>query len=295
MDRLASFAVFVRAVDAGSFSAAGAALDMSPQLVGKHVRLLEQHLGVRLLNRTTRRQSLTDFGQRFYERARIILAEVDIAEGMAAETRVVPSGRLRINAPVSFGTHALAPRLPAYLAACPEVQVELTMTNREVDLIEEGYDVVFRVGELRDSGLIARTLAPYRLVLCAAPSYLKSSPPLRTPMDLVHHECLLFLRGIYRDTWIFDGRNGRVSVPVSGQLSSDHGESLVQAALAGMGILLQPSELVSAAIEQGRLVPFLKDYHPPARGLHMLYARDRRITPKLRSFLEFAQQNFGEH
>ncbi|HBI8627135.1 TPA: LysR family transcriptional regulator, partial [Escherichia coli] len=240
----------------------------------------------------TRRQSLTDFGQRFYERAKIILAEVEIAESMAAEMRIVPSGLLRINAPVSFGTHALAPRLPEYLARYPDVSVDLTMSNREVDLIEEGYDIVFRVGQLRDSGLIGRTLAPYRLVLCAAPSYLEAAAPLRSPSDLSQHQCLLFLRGAYRDTWTFDGPNGRVVVPVSGRLSADNGESLLHAGLAGAGILLQPSELVASAIEQGRLVRVLEDYHPPARSLHLLYGRDGRMTPKLRSFLDFALQVF---
>jgi len=295
MDRLSSMALFVRAVDAGSFSAASDELDISPQLVGKQIRQLEQHLGVKLLNRTTRRQSLTDFGQRFYERAKIILAEVEIAESMAAETRVVPSGRLRINAPISFGAYALAPRLPAYFAACPDVSVELTLINRQVDLVEEGYDLVFRVGELRDSGLIARRLAPQRLVLCAAPSYLRTAPPLRTPSDLAHHECLLFLRGSYRDTWTFDGPDGRTAVPVSGRLSADHGGSLFQAALAGLGIILQPSVLVAGAIEQGRLVPLLEAYSAPALALHVLYAPDRRVTPKLRSFLDFAVQAFGDH
>jgi DNA-binding transcriptional LysR family regulator len=295
MDRLSSMALFVRAVDAGSFSAASDELDISPQLVGKQIRQLEQHLGVKLLNRTTRRQSLTDFGQRFYERAKIILAEVEIAESMAAETRVVPSGRLRINAPISFGAYALAPRLPAYFAACPGVSVELTLINRQVDLVEEGYDLVFRVGELRDSGLIARRLAPQRFVLCAAPSYLRTAPPLRTPSDLAHHECLLFLRGRYRDTWTFDGPDGRMTVPVSGRLSADHGGSLLQAALAGLGILLQPNVLVAGAIEQGRLVSLLEAYSAPDLALHVLYAPDRRVTPKLRSFLDFTLQAFGDH
>lgn len=292
MDRLAAIAVFVKAVEAGSFSGAGEALGTSPQLVSKQIRQLEQHLGVRLLNRTTRRQSLTDFGQRYYERALIILAEVDIAETMAAETRVVPSGRLRVNAPVTFGTHALAPRLPAYMAAYPKVAVELTLTNREVDLVEEGYDVVFRVGELRDSELIARRLSPYRLVLCAAPAYLEAHPALLTPVDLLDHECLAFLHGALHSEWTFDGPDGRVTVPVSGRLSADHGESLVQAAEAGMGILLQPHELVAKALEEGRLVTVLEGYEAPARPMHMLYAPDRRVTPKLRSFLTFALDAF---
>ena len=172
MDRLTSMAVFVKAVDMGSFSAAADALEMSPQLVGKHVQGIEQRLGVRLLNRTTRRQSLTDFGRSFYERSKIVLAEVEIAESLAAETRATPTGKLRINAPVSFGMKTLAPKLPEYMRRHPKVAVELSLSNRAVDLVDEGYDVAFRVGELSDSGLIARPLAPYRFVLCAAPSYL---------------------------------------------------------------------------------------------------------------------------
>jgi len=185
--------------------------------------------------------------------------------------------------------------LPAYFAACPGVSVELTLINRQVDLVEEGYDLVFRVGELRDSGLIARRLAPQRFVLCAAPSYLRTAPPLRTPSDLAHHECLLFLRGRYRDTWTFDGPDGRMTVPVSGRLSADHGGSLLQAAFAGLGILLQPSVLVAGAIEQGRLVALLEAYSVPTLALHVLYAPDRRVTPKLRSFLDFTVQAFGDH
>jgi len=195
MDRLTSMTVFVKAVELGSFTAAATAMQMSPQIVGKHVQEIEQRLGVRLLNRTTRRQSLTDFGRAFYERARIILTEVEIAENLAAETRAVPSGKLRINAPVSFGMLTLAARLPEYMDSCPEVEVEMTLSNRTVDLIEEGYDVVFRVGELTDSGLVARPLAPYRLVLCAAPKYLEGQPPLMTPWDLQQHNCLGFSKG----------------------------------------------------------------------------------------------------
>ena len=293
MDRLTSMAVFVKAVDLGSFSAAAEALEMSPQLVGKHVQGIEQRLGVRLLNRTTRRQSLTDFGRTFYERARIILAEVEAAEGLAAETRAVPTGKLRINAPVSFGMKTLAPKLPEYMQAFPRVEIELTLSNRKVDLIDEGYDAVFRVGKLSDSGLIARTLAPYELVACAAPSYLDSHSPLETPLDLENHECLCLSHTELRTHWSFDGPEGRVSVPVSGQLMVDHDEPLLSAALAGLGILLQPQEVVREALETGRLVQILTRYQVPSRPLHVLYAPDRRVTPKLRSFLDFAISAFG--
>jgi DNA-binding transcriptional LysR family regulator len=293
MDRLASMEVFVKAVELGSFSAAADALQMSPQLVGKHVQVLEQRLGVRLLHRTTRRQSLTDFGHTFYERAKLILAEVDTAESLAAETRAVPSGRLRINAPVSFGMHTLAPRLPDYMKAFPQVAVELTLANRAVDLVDEGYDAVFRVGELPDSGLIARPLAPYRLVLCAAPAYLSGQPPIRTPADLQQHECLTFAHTELRTHWTFDGPDGRAVVPVSSRLMVDHGEPLLCAALAGLGIVLQPLELVREALRTGQLVPLLPDHRVPTRPLHLLHAPDRRVTPKLRSFLDFAVAEFG--
>ncbi|MCM2329876.1 DNA-binding transcriptional regulator, LysR family [Geopseudomonas sagittaria] len=294
MDRLSSMNAFVKAAELGSFSAAAEVLQISSQLVGKHVHHLEQRLGMRLLNRTTRRQSLTDFGRSFYERAKIILAEVEHAENLAAEAQASPSGRLRINAPVSFGMQQLAVHLPEYMKAFPEVSVELTLSNRTVDLIDEGYDAVFRVGQLADSGLIARPLAPYRLVLCAAPDYLAAHGPLNTPWDLQTHECLGFAHTELRTQWTFDGPDGWIVVAVSGRLMVDHGEPLLCAALAGLGILLQPLELVRKHLATGELVALLPDYQVPTRPLHILYAPDRRITPKLRSFLDFAIATFGQ-
>ncbi len=190
MDRFLSMGVFAKAVESGSFSAAGDALRMSSQLVGKHVQTLEQHLGVRLINRTTRRQHLTEAGIAFYERVKIILAEVEAAEGVAAISGAMPRGRLRINAPVTFGVHALSPRLSEYLLKYPNVTIDMSLSNRYVDLIDEGVDVAFRVGELADSSLIARALSPYRLYLCAAPAYLANSSPVERPSDLEKHEGL---------------------------------------------------------------------------------------------------------
>jgi DNA-binding transcriptional LysR family regulator len=293
MDRLTSMEVLVRTVDLGSFSAAADALGLSPQAVGKQVQALEQHLGVRLLNRTTRRQSLTDFGREYVERARAILAEVADAEQLAAQTRAVPSGRLRVNAPVSFGVHTLSPRLPAYMRAHPEVSVELTLSNRTVDLVDEGYDAVFRVGTLADSGLMARELAPYRLAVCAAPAYLAGRPALRTPWDLAQHECLGFAYSELRTHWSFDGPPGRVTVPVHSRHVADHGEALLHAALAGLGIILQPLELLQPALNTGRLLQVLPGWEVPSRALHIVHAGDRRVTPKLRSFIDFAVQAFG--
>lgn len=293
MDRLLSMTVFARAVELGSFSAAAEVLHMSPQLVGKHVHTLEQHLGLRLLNRTTRRQHLTEIGTSYYEKVKLILSEVASAEGLAAESLATPSGRLRVNAPLTFGIHALMPRLAGYMAAHPGVQVEVSLANRYVDALEEGADVVFRVGELSDSSRIARRLAPYRLILCAAPAYLKAHPPITSPMDLASHECLGFAHTELRTHWRFDGPGGLVTVPVTGRLMVDSGEALLVAARAGMGVLLQPAELVEPDIAAGRLVRVLPKYRAPDRPLHLLYAPDKQMTPKLRSFIEFAVAAFG--
>jgi DNA-binding transcriptional LysR family regulator len=293
MDRLSSMAIFVKAVELGSFSAAAETLSMSSQLVGKHVQMLEQHLNVRLLNRTTRRQSLTDFGRTFYERARNILAEVDAAEDLAAETRIAPRGRLRVNAPVTFGVHALAAKLPEYLKAFPEISIELRLSNRFVDVTDEGFDIVFRVGELADSGLVARALEPYRLILCAAPSYLAARDSPKSPADLQRHDCLGFAFRSMGARWEFDGPEGHVSVPISSRLLMDSGEALLASALAGLGIMLQPAEMVLPEINAGRLVAVLPEYRAPSLPFHILYAPDRRPTPKMRSFIDFAASAFG--
>lgn len=179
------------------------------------------------------------------------------------------------------------------MQAHPQVEVELTLGNRVVDLIDEGYDAVVRIGTLSDSGLIARTLAPYELVACAAPSYLASRPPLRTPLDLKDHACLCLSLTELRTRWSFEGPDGSVSVPVSGPLMADHDDPLLRAALAGLGVLMQPREVVREALEDGQLVQILPGYRVPSRPLHVLYAPDRRVTPKLRSFLDFAVAAFG--
>lgn len=256
--------------------------------------MLEQHLGVSLLNRTTRRQSLTDFGRAFYQRAKMILADMQAAENLAAITRGIPSGRLRINAPVTFGMHTLSPRLLEYMARYPQVSVDLTLSNELVDLVDDGYDVVFRIGELANSGLKALPLAPYRLVVCASPSYLARRPPITSPWDLKQHECLGFAFSDGRSHWSFDGPEGRVGVPITSRLTINQGDPLLAAAVAGLGVVLQPLELVRDALRDGTLVSLLPQYAVPVSPMNVLYAPDRRLTPKLRSFLDFAITSFGE-
>ena len=293
MDRFNAMLVFVKVVEVGSFTKAADILNMSPQLVGKQVSSLEKYLGVQLLNRTTRRQSLTDFGRTFYDRAKSILFELEWAESLAADTRSTPMGRIRVNAPVTFGMHTLAPRLPQYLASHPQVDVELTLSNREIDLVGEGYDAVFRLGTLADSNLIARALAPYEFVACASPAYLSESKPIATPMDLIDHQCLTFSNTEFRTHWTFDGPGGRTIVPVSSRFESDHGEVLFWAALNGLGVVLQPRALVRHGLAAGRLVTILPNYTVPTRQVHIVYSPTRTVTPKLRSFLDFAVDSFG--
>lgn len=295
MDLVVQLTTFVRAVELGSFTAAAEDLQLSGQLVGKHVQSLERHLGVSLLNRTTRKQSLTDFGRKYYEQAKIILAEVEISESMAAQTRGTPSGRLRINAPITFGSRTLSPKLADYMARFPDVTVDLTLSNRMADLVEEGYDVVFRVGELNDSGLIACSLGLYRLVLCAAPTYLKSRPLILSPWDLQKHECLRFEYPDGRSEWAFESTEGVINVPITSRLMVNHSEPLLGAALAGLGVMLQPLELVQDALESGQLVEVIPAFPPASPPLNLLYAKDRRITPKLRSFIEFCSATFGQN
>ncbi|MFJ4347620.1 LysR family transcriptional regulator [Pseudomonas sp. NPDC089401] len=284
---------FVKTVDLGSFTAAGEALQITAQGVGKQVHMLETHLGVRLLNRTTRRQHLTDVGTTYYYRTKAALAEIAAAEDLAAEFQGVPRGVLRINAPVTFSNHALSTRLGEYLKQNPGVSVELTQSNRYIDMIQSGVDIVFRVGELTDSGLSARALKPYRLVLCAAPGYLEAIDPITHPRDLQACQCLGFAQPELKREWRFQGREEVISVAVQGQLSADTGEALLGAARAGLGLILQPLELVQEDLAEGRLVEVLPEFPSPSRPMNLIFVKDRQMTPKVRSFIDFAVQHFG--
>jgi DNA-binding transcriptional LysR family regulator len=292
MDRFASMEVFAKVADRGSFAAAAKASGISAAMVGKHVRQLEEHLGVQLLNRTTRRQSLTDAGRDFLERTRIVLAELEAAEALAAESRARPRGALRINAPVSFGAHILSPVLPAYMAGNPDVAVRLTVSDRVVDLVDEGYDCVFRAGALHDSTLIARGLRPLTLIACASPDYLEQAGLPRHPNDLAGHDCLGFAGSAMEERWTFCNGAGEAVVPVISRFSANSGQALRQAALAGLGVVLQVRELLADDVAFGRLVHILPEWRSE-RPLRLLYTPDRRITPKLRSFIDFAASRFG--
>jgi DNA-binding transcriptional LysR family regulator len=291
MDKLRSMEVFVAAVDAGSFTAAADLFSMSPVMVGKHIRQLEERLGARLLTRTTRRQSLTEIGRQYAERCRLILADIKAAESGAEAMRSTPRGTLRLSAPVSFGTLRLAPALTDYLALYPEVSLELNLNDRVIDLVEEGYDAAVRIGDLEDSGLVARLLQPYRMLLCASPEYLQRAGTPRTPADLAHHQCLDFTPLNRRVRWSLEGA-GESEFPAS-RFRSNNGQALRMAALRGYGILQQSEALLGEDIAAGRLVPLLEDFLPAPRPMALVYPRDHSPTPKMTTFIQFMVERFG--
>ncbi|MEA3264696.1 MAG: LysR substrate-binding domain-containing protein [Pseudomonadota bacterium] len=288
MDRLASMAAFTRAVEAGSFAAAASALGISPQMVAKHVTYLEARIGTRLLNRTTRRQSLTEIGKAYYERCKLVLAEVDWAESLADEAKGTPRGLLRINAPMTFGTHSLIPLVTRYMRRHPEVEVDLVLTDRFVDLIEEGFEAVFRTGPLAESNLKALELAPFRLVACASPAYLRERGIPSTPSDLADHECLGFSNwpGPMVSGWRFVRDERVYDVGVRGRLKVNNAAALLQAALDDFGVVFVAEDLARASLASGQLVRVMPNYETPSKPMHLLFHPDRRQTPKLRSFID---------
>jgi DNA-binding transcriptional LysR family regulator len=293
MDRLVSMEVFVATVTRGSFTAAARAFRITPSMVGKHIRNLEERLGVRLLTRTTRRQSLTEAGRRYFERCVRILEEVRNAEAGAEALRAAPKGQLRITAPISFGALRLAPALANYLASYPEVSVELDLDDAVVDLVKEGYDAAIRVGKLADSALVARRLEPFRMIICAAPSYLARVGAPETPPDLIRHACLGFTLWRKYGGWTLVRTGLTPENSAACRFRSNNALALRMAALEGVGLVLQPETVLAEDVAAGRLVEVLSEYVPPPRPMSLIYPRDRQPTPKVTTFIEFVLRRFG--
>jgi DNA-binding transcriptional LysR family regulator len=295
LDRVTGMQVFARVAALGTLSAAARSLRMSQTMATKHIAAIEQRLGIKLLHRTTRRLTLTEAGRRYLDAAERILAEVEEAEAAAAAERVEARGTLRVNAPVSFGTREIAPLLPQFARSYPAVTVDFGLNDRAVDLIEEGWDVAVRIGHLADSTLIAKKLAPNRMVVCASPAYLGERGTPRTISELKDHNCLGYTlsRTVGAERWSF-GPDGEITVPVSGNLRSNNGDALVAAALAGQGLIYQPTFFVSSEIRAGKLVPITLD-HPTieSAGVFAVYPPDRRPPAKLRAFIDFVMQRFS--
>jgi len=293
MDRLTSMAVFVRTVEKGSFAAVADEFGLSTTMVANHVRALEQQLGAQLLERTTRRHHLTEIGTAYLERCRDVLSSVQAADQVAEALRAVPQGTLRVTAPVTWGAYRLMPVVAAYMAAYPTVQVELILNDRVVDMHEEGSDVAVRSGALTEEALVARPLAPARMLVAASPAYLEAHGVPEEPEDLIGHACLGFMAWGRHHHWRFAQGERSVQIPVAGPLVCNNGQALLSAALCGAGVVAQPDVLLLPSIEAGQLQRVLPDWELPTRQLHIVRRQEIRPTAKLRSFIDFVVERLG--
>jgi DNA-binding transcriptional LysR family regulator len=292
MDRLTSIEVFVRVVEGGSFTAAAKGIGVSTTMVTNHIQTLERRLGTRVLNRTTRRLSLTEIGKSFYDQCVDILARIEIAETGVREMHAEPRGRLKISAPVALGSHLVLPALTDYLKAHPKVEVQLMLNDRLVDLAEEGFDAAFRFGRLADSSLVARPLRSFGRVVCATSEYLAEHGTPQFPEELSSHNCLAFHYIQPEREWHFDKPKAR-AVLVSGQLAVNNVQALLTAVLNGIGIAMLPDFLVETHLAKGTLVQLFPEQDFSRGPLQLVYLPDRQMTSKLRSFVDFVIDRFS--
>ena len=289
MNLLDAMSAYVRVAELGSYTRAAEMLDLSRTRVSRLVMELESHLGVRLLQRTTRRLHLTEAGENYLAHAQGILQALADAEAELGAGSTEVCGRLRVNGPMSFGTRFLSPPITRFMLAHPALQVRLDLNDRRVDLLEEGYDLAIRIGELPDSTLVARRLARCRLLLCASPGYLAKHGEPRSLDDLKDHQCLRY-RTANGSEWQFGGQR----LTVHGPLESNNGDVLTQAAEAGLGIAHQPSFLITESIKQGRLVPLLMDVPSVLLGIHGVYPARRHLPAKVERLLDFLAEAWGD-
>lgn len=287
LDTLTSMKVFAAVVDTGSFAAAADRLDISRAMASKYVAHLEEHLGTRLLQRTTRKLTLTESGTTYYERCVQILADISEAEEGAVSHTEAPHGTLRLTMPVSFGILHMGPIVSDYMRQYPEVKVDLLLNDRRVDLLEEGLDLAVRIGMLPESGLIAKRLASDRIAICGAPEYLKRHGVPQKPADLAQHNCLMYSYAATGDDWKMTGPGGEHAVRVAGSLRATNGDMIRLAALGGVGLIRQPLFLVGEDIRAGRLVEVLTDYSSGDLGIYAVYPSRKHLSAKVRTFVDF--------
>jgi DNA-binding transcriptional LysR family regulator len=295
LDRVTGMQVFARVAALGSLSAAARALGISQTMATKHLGALEGRLGVKLLHRTTRRLTLTEPGRRYLEAVERILGDLEEADAVASADRVEPRGTLRLNVPLSFGVREIAPAIPDFVQLHPSVRIDLGLNDRIVDLVEEGWDLAIRIGGLSPSTLVARKLAPCRLLVCGSPAYLEVHGTPRTVKDLKSHNCLGYTLSsrVGPDRWHF-GRDGGIAVPVTGNLRAGNGDALLAAALAGQGLIYQPTFIVGEDVRMGRLVALSLD-EPliESSNVYAVYPSDRHPPAKVRAFVDFLVQRFA--
>ena len=295
MNRLSVIESFVKVAELHSFSQAAARLNTSKSVVSRHVAALEAQLGLRLFHRTTRSLTLTEAGRGYFERVSQILLDLQDADQAVSHLQMTPRGRLKVSAPMSFGFLHLAPALADFLGEYPELEVDVTMSDRFVDLVEEGFDLAVRIGALADSSLIAKRIAPIRRVICASPRYLAAHGTPDVPQDLRAHQCLCNSNqpgGGHE--WRFTMPDGKsATVQVKGRLALNNGDALRVAALNDLGLVDIPTFIVGGDLKAGTLVSVLDAHVPQSLALHAVYSHARHLSPKVRAFIDFLASRFG--
>lgn len=294
MDRFHAIAAFVKVVETGSFARAAERLDVSVSSVSRLVTDLEAHLDARLLQRTTRRLSLTEAGRAFHERAIQLLADLDEAEQTAGAGTATPRGTLRLSCSVLFGSLYVAPAIAAMLVRYPALEFDVEMSDRMVDLVDEGFDAAVRIGAVGGDNLVGRRVGSTRLVCCASPAYLAARGEPKAPEDLARHTCLLYQYAPQRDVWTFADRDGRPrSVRVGGPVHSNSGGFSSALAVAGVGVAMEPDFIVGPDVRAGRLVPILRVFAPPLAAISVVYASRRHLSAKVRALADFLAERFA--
>ncbi len=294
MDRFLALSVFAKVVELGSFARAAERLGMSSSAVSRHVAELESHLSARLLNRTTRRLSLTEAGAAFHERCVQLLADLEEAEETVTAAAILPRGTLRLTCSVSFGTRHLAPAIATFAGRNPQLRFDVELSERAVDIVDEGFDLAVRIGEIGGQSLIGRRIGVSEVVCCAAPSYLAAHGTPRTPADLAQHACLSYEYSPARNLWRFVDATGRAhEVRIAGPVHANNGQMLCALAVAGMGINCEPDFIVAPDVRAGRLVPLLRDFTPPPIPIHAVYPSRRHLSAKVRGFVDFLVSHFS--
>lgn len=294
MDRFSELKAFVEVVRAGAFVKAADALGLSKTAISRQVSDLERRLGVRLLNRTTRRLSLTEEGQRFHEQARTVLADLESAEADVMTRAREVTGLLRITAPLSFGILQLAPLWPEFRARHPGAALDVTLGDRVVDLVDEGFDLAIRIARLPDSTLVSRRLAGTRMVLCAAPAYLRDHGTPSHPGELAAHVTLAYSYWSSGDDWQFEGPHGPANVRVKPWMRTNNGDTCRAAAIEGCGIVLQPSFLVGEDLRRNALVEVMPEYRATELGVYAVYPSRRYLLPRVRAMVDFLAESFRD-
>ena len=293
LETIGHLPVFVSVVEAGSFTKAASKLGITKSAVSRRISDLEADLGVQLLQRTTRRLSLTEAGERYLTHARRALREAEAAEDAASELQRLPRGKLRLNTPMSFGRLHVAPAIPSFLARYPGIQIDMTMEDRAVDLVEGGYDLAIRVGTLGDSSMVARKLAPSRNVICASPGYVAARGAPATPGDLLEHDCLLYAYYSEANEWTFVRDSHSESVRVSGSYRVNNSEALREAVLRDSGVARIPTFIVGPDLAEGRLRCLLNDYAMPPQDIYAIWPERQYMPAKVRLFIDFLIERIG--